>query len=97
MKEKRYWGPNSEYGPLSTQADGWPNRGEVIRHYRKLAKMSAAQLGELYGIQVNGEPIKERWILKMEKENRVPQDESRRRILATILGIPPSPAGACFV
>jgi tetratricopeptide (TPR) repeat protein len=89
MKEKRYWGPNSEYGPFTAQEDGWPNRGEVVRRYRKLAKMTAAQLGELYGMQVNGIANNERWILRMEKENRVPQDETRRGILASILGIPP--------
>ncbi len=97
MREKRYWGANAEYGPFGTQADGWPNRGEVIRHYRKAAKMIAAQLGELYGAQINGEPIKERWILRMERENKVPQDETRRSILAGILGIPPLLLGIASV
>jgi tetratricopeptide (TPR) repeat protein len=89
MPEKRYWGPHNEYGPFSTQADGWPNRGEVIRHYRKLRPMSAEELGIAYGKLVNSSPIDERWIQKMEKENTVPKDERRRRILANILGIPP--------
>ncbi len=41
MLDRKYWGRHGEYGPFREQADGWPNRGEVIKKYRKLKKMSA--------------------------------------------------------
>ncbi len=89
MLDRKYWGRHGEYGPFREQADGWPNRGEVIKKYRKLKKMSAKRLGELYGNATVGRPLGERWVQRMEKDNLVPKDESRRAALASILGIPP--------
>jgi tetratricopeptide (TPR) repeat protein len=88
---KRYWGPNKEYGPYNAQADGWPNAGEVIRDYRKRVKhISTAEFARLYS-EALGEspPVTERWIQRMEKENLVPAELPRRRIIAGILGVPP--------
>jgi tetratricopeptide (TPR) repeat protein len=86
--EKRYWGKHNEYGPFSTQADGWPRRGEIVRFYRKRLNMSAQRLGELYGNAVYGHPVSERWIHKMERDNMVPANRKRLGLLAGILGIP---------
>src|SRR5579875_2226720 len=88
MKEKLFWGENGEYGPFTAQADGWPNAGEVIRHYRRKRQMSAGELAQRYGAVI-GTPVTARWILKMEQHNKVPTDITRRRILIHLLDIPP--------
>ena len=89
MPEKRYWGPNNQYGPYSTQANGWPNAGEVVRDYRKrVRKWSADALAKMYGEAIGNPSITGRWIQRMEKLNLVPSDVTRRRALASILGIP---------
>jgi transcriptional regulator with XRE-family HTH domain len=83
-----FWGEKGEYGPFSVQKDGWPNAGEVIRHYRKKLQMSAEELARRYGEAI-GEQITARWILKMEQQNKIPTDLTRRRVLMKILDIPP--------
>ena len=88
MREMIFWGEKGEYGPFTDQEDGWPNAGEVIRHYRRKQNMSANELAVLYGDSI-GERITARWILKMEQQNKIPLDITRRRALAKILGIPP--------
>ncbi|SRR5579875_487943 len=80
MPEQRYWWDS--YGPFDPDEHGYPNAGQVVRHYRLLKKWSPAQLGEAMGKTA-------RWVQAMEKENQVPEAISRRRALATILGIPP--------
>ncbi|MBV9688325.1 MAG: hypothetical protein JO202_01305, partial [Ktedonobacteraceae bacterium] len=83
------------YGPFAVQQDGewagWPEAGQVMRYFRKQAKLSAKAFGVLYGRAVNadGSPICERWILEMELENKVPMDMSKRKAIARLLGIPP--------
>ncbi|MBV9020089.1 MAG: hypothetical protein JOZ71_05185, partial [Ktedonobacteraceae bacterium] len=73
-----YWGEGGQYGPFAVQQDGewagWPNAGQVMRYFRKKAKLSAKAFGVLYGRAVNadGSPICERWVLDMELENKVP-------------------------
>ena len=84
MEERMLWGERGEYGPFSSQADGWPNAGEIIRYYRKHCSMSADQLAEEYGQTINAQ-ITRRWILKMEQLNLVPTDITRRKALSTIL------------
>ncbi|WP_201385069.1 hypothetical protein [Ktedonobacter sp. SOSP1-85] len=86
--EKTFWGPKGEYGPFTPQEDGWPHAGEVIRHYRRTLKMSAEELARQYGEATNTQ-VTARWILKMEQQNKVPTDFSRRRVLIKILNIPP--------
>jgi tetratricopeptide (TPR) repeat protein len=83
-----FWGEKGEYGPFTAQKDGWPNAGEVIRHYRKNLQMSADELARQYGEAI-GEHITARWILKMEQQNKIPTDLTRRRALMKILHIPP--------
>lgn len=83
-----FWGEKGEYGPFTAQEDGWPNAGEVIRYYRRKQDMSANELAILYGEAI-GEQITARWILKMEQQNKVPLDITRRRVLSKILGISP--------
>ena len=83
-----FWGEKGEYGPFSVQKDGWPNAGEVIRHYRKKLQMSAEELARRYGEAIE-EQVTARWILKMEQQNKIPTDLTRRRVLMKILDIPP--------
>ncbi|MBV9706490.1 MAG: hypothetical protein JO125_03680 [Chloroflexi bacterium] len=90
-----YWGEGGQYGPFAVQQDGewagWPNAGQVMRYFRKKAKLSAKAFGVLYGRAVNadGSPICERWVLDMELENKVPMDMSKRKAIARLLSIPP--------
>lgn len=88
MGKSLFWGEQGEYGPFTRQDDGWPNAGEVIRHYRRKRAMSAEELARHYGEAIHFS-ITARWILKMEQQNKVPADISRRRVLATLLEIPP--------
>jgi transcriptional regulator with XRE-family HTH domain len=88
MSAMIFWGEKGEYGPFSAQEDGWPHAGEVIRHYRRKLKMSAKELAERYGATL-GEQVTARWILKMEQQNKIPIDFTRRRALIKILNIPP--------
>lgn len=95
MEMRIFWGAQGEYGPFAIQDDGWPNAGEVIRHYRRKCGMSAAELAQRYREDLakhdrhaTRTPITARWILKMEQKNQVPADLTRRRILANILNIP---------
>ena len=88
MTENIFWGQKGEYGPFSKQEDGWPNAGEVVRHYRRKKKMSAKELARLYG-EALGVLVTARWILKMEQQSQVPLDMTKRRILTALLDIPP--------
>jgi transcriptional regulator with XRE-family HTH domain len=75
--------------------DGKPDYGLVMRHFRYLKGWSAQEVSELYSqaLEDCGEkeetPVSARWILLMEQKNRVPVDEKRRWLLATLLTIPP--------
>jgi hypothetical protein len=66
-----YWGEGGLYGPFDVQQEGdwagWPDFGQVLRYFRKKAKLSSRELGELYGKTVNadGSIIGERWIRDM--------------------------------
>jgi hypothetical protein len=90
-----YWGEGGSYGPFALQTDGdwvgWPDFGQVLRYFRKKAKLSAKAFGERYGkvINADGSAIGERWILDMELQNKVPVDIGRRKTLAKLLNIPP--------
>jgi tetratricopeptide (TPR) repeat protein len=90
-----YWGEGGQYGPFAAQEQGewagWPDFGQVLRYFRKQAKLSARAFGELYGktVNANGSAIGERWILDMELENKVPVDIGRRKAMARLLKIPP--------
>jgi tetratricopeptide (TPR) repeat protein len=100
MSEKFYWGEGGQFGPYSAQEDGWPNAGEVMRDYRERAAMKPEDFATLYsqGLAKLGLPNKKgklqgkvtgTWILNMEKQNTVPTDIKRRRLIAEILHIPP--------
>ena len=70
------------YGPFDPDEDGYPNAGQVVRHYRLLKGWTPAQLGQ----SLDKSP---RWVQAMEHENAVPEAISRRRALAAMLDIPP--------
>ncbi|MGB8344677.1 MAG: hypothetical protein WCD86_07320 [Ktedonobacteraceae bacterium] len=77
----QYWWDT--YGPFDPDPNdpNFPNAGQVVRHYRLLKKWTPAQLGEALDKSA-------RWVQAMEHDNIVPEAISRRRVLATILGIP---------
>src|SRR5579884_520255 len=90
-----YWGDGGQYGPFDEQKEGewagWPDFGQVLRYFRKKAKLTAKAFGMIYGKAINpdGGPITERQILRMELENQVPVDMNRRKLIARLLNIPP--------
>src|SRR5579864_3889226 len=90
-----YWGVGGEYGPFDEQKEGewagWPDFGQILRYFRKKARLTAKEFGVIYGKAVNpdGSPISERQILRMELENQVPVDMNRRKLIARLLNIPP--------
>jgi tetratricopeptide (TPR) repeat protein len=88
MEEKAYWGKEGEYGPFTPQKDGWPNAGEVVRHYRLAKQLSYSELALLYQ-QETGDTATRQWMSLMEHKNRVPVDITRRQALVRILEIPP--------
>lgn len=79
-----YWKDNhgNVYGPFNEQEDGFPDAGEVVRHYRMLRGFSQRTLAAALGVHRS-------WVIKMENENAVPELLSRRRLLSTLLNIPP--------
>jgi hypothetical protein len=90
-----YWGIGGQYGPFSEQKEGewagWPDFGQVLRYFRKRAGLTAKAFGVIYGKGVNpdGRPVSERQILRMELENQIPVDMTRRNLIARLLNIPP--------
>lgn len=99
MSDLFFWGEGGEYGPYHAQTDGWPNAGEVMRDYRLKAKVSTEEFAKRYSLALQArKPVKEglldkpvsaSWIVNMEKENRIPTDIARRRLLAELLCVPP--------
>lgn len=102
MDDLFYWGEGGRYGPYHAQEDGWPNAGEVQRDYREKLGLSASEFATQYSeeLQKLGKQNKKgksgtegkisgTWVLNMEKQNRVPTDIERRRIIARLLVIPP--------
>src|SRR5579875_1164765 len=102
MPEVFYWGEGGQYGPYTVQEDGWPNAGEVMRDYRERRGLKAEEFACMYSEELQklgkqnkkgkqGQPgkVTGNWILNMEKQNIVPTDITRRRIIARLLGIPP--------
>ncbi|MBV9712244.1 MAG: helix-turn-helix transcriptional regulator [Ktedonobacteraceae bacterium] len=71
------------YGPFDAQGDGYPDAGQVVKHYRKKQGYSARQFAKMI------ENVSVRWIYQMEQKNEVPDSMSRRRMIATLLNIPP--------
>jgi hypothetical protein len=101
MDDTFYWGEGGQYGPYHAQEDGWPNAGEVQRDYREQADLSADEFALLYSEELKklGKENKKgksgaegkvsgTWVLNMEKQNRVPTDITRRRVIARLLHIP---------
>ncbi len=90
-----YWGEGGTYGPFEVQTEGelagWPHAGQVMRYFRKKARLSAKAFGILYGREVSegGSAVSERWILEMELENKIPVDITKRKTIARLLKIPP--------
>lgn len=91
-----FWGEGGLYGPFDIQQQGewigWPDFGQVMRYFRKKAKLSSKALGELYGKEVNRDEgaIAEGWIREMETQNKVPVDITKRKTIARLLSIPPA-------
>jgi tetratricopeptide (TPR) repeat protein len=102
MLEGLYWGEGGQFGPFEAQEDGWPNAGQVMRYFRERCGMSASEFACLYseelekfgkhkkGKQGKRGKVTAIWILNMEKQNSVPTDITRRRIICQLLKIPPT-------
>src|SRR6266498_3658496 len=71
------------YGPFRVDSTGTPLYGDVVRYFRKLKGYSASYVAS----QLGG--VTERWVLRMEHENKVPTSLTRRQAICTLLGIPP--------
>ena len=90
-----YWGSKGEYGPFREQENGewagWPDFGQVLRHFREKAEMSVNEFSTVYGkkFNKNGRPLTRMQVYRMEAQNQVPEDRSKRKFLAELLGIPP--------
>jgi tetratricopeptide (TPR) repeat protein len=105
MSAGLYWGEGGQFGPFESQDDGWPNAGEVMRYFRERLGVSASEFANMYseelekqglhkkGKQGKGGKITAIWILNMEKQNLVPNDITRRRIICQLLQIPPALLG----
>lgn len=88
MDEKSLWVDclGNVYGPFRKQEDGFPNAGEVLRYYREKNHLTRPQLARQLNVTV-------RRIQNMEHDNQVFESITRRRALATLLGIPPALLG----
>jgi hypothetical protein len=90
-----YWGVGGEYGPFEEQQTGewagWPDFGQVLRHFRRKAGMSPKEFREIYGRSAtrDGSPISDRQLRRMETENQVPPDLNKRKLIVRLLNIPP--------
>src|SRR5258707_147316 len=102
MEQRYYFGKLGEYGPYRKQINGWPHEGDVMRDFREKQGISPEMMAHRYGealanLGEQERPAKtqftSRWICKMEAENQIPMDFTRRRILINILGIPPALLG----
>jgi transcriptional regulator with XRE-family HTH domain len=87
-----YWGIGGEYGPFHEQQTGewagWPDFGEVMRYFRKKARIKAKEFALTYGQSI-GRTITDRQIQRMEHDNQVPADINKRKLIARLLDIPP--------
>lgn len=71
--------------------DGTINYGSLMRYWRKhmMQWKNAQILADVYNeILKEDEPLTVRAIQRMEQQNKVPMDQKRRWLLATILNIP---------
>ena len=90
-----YWGEGGKYGPFAVQTAGewagWPDFGQVLRYFRKAAKLSKEEFAALYGKETksDGSSISIRQVYRMELDNDVPTDMNRRKLIARLLNIPP--------
>lgn len=77
---KNWW--EGDYKPWPAGADGWPDTGKVMKHYRRLKRWTQVQLAEALGLQESS-------VRKMENANTGLDSLQRRRALQFLLGIPP--------
>src|SRR5437667_4459054 len=90
-----YWGVGGEYGPFEEQKTGewagWPDFGQVLRYFRRKAKMSPKEFREIYGRSAtsDGSPLSDRQLRRMENEHQVPVDIDKRKLIARLINIPP--------
>jgi len=79
-----------EYGPIRVREAGRASFGELIRYTRKMHHISLEDVALLYGKIVDGDPVTQRHLRRMEHENSFfPNSPNRRWVLATLLRMPP--------
>ncbi|MBV9705828.1 MAG: hypothetical protein JO125_00280 [Chloroflexi bacterium] len=82
---------------LAQQKHGQPDYGLVLRYFRKQRNWKVEELAWYYGVALRAggfeqeeiNSVTEQRIYAMENQNKVPKDQKRRWILATLLDIPP--------
>ncbi|QBD81682.1 hypothetical protein EPA93_39220 [Ktedonosporobacter rubrisoli] len=74
--------------------DGRIDEGMLVRYYRKEVRgwKNAQIVVDLYN-ELLEENVSIRWMQRMEQQNNVPIDQTRRWVLATLLSIPPAYLG----
>jgi tetratricopeptide (TPR) repeat protein len=81
-----------------TGPDGKIDYGKVVRFHRKRVRgwKDAGVLADLYN-EIFEEDVSIRWVQRMEQHNKVPENPTRRWVLATLLNIPPALLGLPFL
>ena len=82
---------------VAQQKQGQPNYGLLLRYFRKRMGWKVWELALYYSAALRAEGLEEeeiepltvQRIYAMENQNKVPRDQKRRWILATLLDIPP--------
>jgi transcriptional regulator with XRE-family HTH domain len=82
---------------IAPDQHGQPNYGALLRYFRQQKHWKVEELARYYSLalraggwdQEESESVSEQRIYAMENQNKVPKDQKRRWILATLLDIPP--------
>jgi hypothetical protein len=83
---------------VAQQKQGQPNYGALLRYFRQRRGWQVWELALYYRVALRAEGLEEeeleavsaQRVYAMENQNKVPKDEKRRWILATLLDIPPA-------
>jgi hypothetical protein len=79
-----------EHGPIRVRERGQASYGELVRYTRKIHHISIEDVAMLYGKIVDGDPVTQRHIRRMEhNDSFFLNDHNRRWVLARLLRMPP--------
>ncbi|MBV9691085.1 MAG: hypothetical protein JO202_15415 [Ktedonobacteraceae bacterium] len=82
---------------LAPDKQGQPNYGALLRYFRQRMGWEVRELASYYSVALRAEGLEDEEIeplgvqrmYAMENQNKVPKDQKRRWVLATLLDIPP--------